>query len=85
MLPVHISELEGVGSAAIAPTPHSAGAINLEFPGGAPVTIEGSLHREFSAHRAGVPAALIELRTGTRVWIVAGVTDLRLSGVALSA
>jgi hypothetical protein len=45
-LPVHIATTDGVDSCAIAPTQRTAGAINLEFPGKALVTIEGSPDRE---------------------------------------
>ena len=46
LLPVRIAATEGVDSFASAPAQRTTGAINLEFPGKALVTIEGSPDRE---------------------------------------
>lgn len=46
LLPVRIGEAEAVDCSAIAPPQRAAGTINLEFPGKALVTIEGSPDRE---------------------------------------
>jgi transposase len=46
LLPIHIATVDEVDACATAPTQRTAGSINLEFPGKALMTIEGSPDRE---------------------------------------
>jgi transposase len=62
----------------------SSGTIHIELP-----QAQGAHRREcgsrFVANVAGVPAGMIALPANTRVWIAAGVTDLRRGFTGLSA
>ena len=49
------------------------------------VKVDGARRRRHAAGRAGEPAIVISLPTGTRVWIVAGVTDMRCGFQGLAA
>ena len=41
------------------------------------VSVESGVDPDLVRSSAGEPAAVIELKTGTRIWIAAGFTDLR--------
>ena len=65
--------------------PTAGGAIHIEFPGRATISVECGADAVIVAIDSGEPAQVIELRTGTRIWIAAGVTDMRRGFNGLSA
>jgi transposase-like protein len=88
LLPVRVSE------SVPAPLPVERGS--ADFPKAQPgtihielrqaqVRIEGNADAALGARVAGVPAGMIGPPTNTRVWIAAGVTDLRRGFTGLSA
>ena len=61
-----------------------SGAIHIELPGGVAITVEHGADR-LCCRRFWRACEVIELRTGTRIWIAAGFTDLRRGFQGLSA
>ena len=56
--------------------PISSGAIRVELPGGTTISAESGVDPATHSSGVGEFAQMIELRTGTHIWIAAGVTDM---------
>ena len=89
LLPVTISaddetKPETTAAAADAQT-SSGGAIHIELPGRAMISVESGADPALLALRSGEPAQVIHLPAGTRIWLAAGVTDMRRGFDGLSA
>ena len=55
----------------------AAGAIHIELPGRATISVESGADSSLAAVDPREPSPVIKLPVGTKVWIAAGVTDLR--------
>ncbi len=81
LLPVRIAdETPGGQSPAV-----RRGSIHIEISGRAVLTVEADADAQLLRAALEAPAAMIEVRGGTHVWIVAGATDLRRGFTGLSA
>ncbi len=65
--------------------PTSSGSIHMEIPGKAMISVESGADPGIVAIDSGEFAQVIDLRTGTKIWLAAGVTDMRRGFDGLSA
>ena len=85
LLPVTITaDFEEPDTAAEVPA-SSVGAIHIELPGRAMLTVESGADLSTVALCSGESAPVIHLPAGTRIWLAAGVTDMRRGFDGLSA
>ena len=89
LLPVTLSApsetASDAGEAGAKEQPAAGGAIHIELPGRAMISVESGADPVTVAFDPRESAQVIELRTGTKIWIAAGVTDMRRGFDGLSA
>jgi transposase len=78
LLPVTISEIPANKSGQVGGVASrcSSGTMEIQVAKGQ-LRVTGTVEVRSTAHRAGVFARMIGLPVGTKIWIAAGVTDLR--------
>jgi hypothetical protein len=85
LLPVTLSADTEAPDAAADVQTCSAGAIHIEFPGRAMISIESGGHLALLGCVFGEFAQVIYLPAGTRIWLAASVTEMRRGFDGLSA